>query len=136
MDNLNNTLKVRDAHLNELIIKETELSRNNETLNKRIDSFVRERDGNTEELNQKIRELNDLKNRASYLETNLADKEKALISSEDNRRSLQNEYRENAHKADDYQRKFEKVCDLYLYRLLLSWIERSRITMTLLIIFI
>jgi chromosome segregation ATPase len=109
LDNLAKILKTKDNQLNELIVKEAELTRNCENLNRKIDALLREREEINNDLNHKTRELNDIAGKNSFLTSTLEEKERALINLEDTRRVLQNQLKEVSHKTEEYQRKFEKV---------------------------
>ena len=102
-------MKAKDGQINELIVKDSENNNIIDNINRRLDLIINEKEVALNDLNYKNSKLNELNNIRINLESQLSDKEKSLYSSEEIRRDIINELKDVSHKAEDLNKKLEKV---------------------------
>jgi chromosome segregation ATPase len=114
LENLSNTLKARDKQLNELIFRESEMTRVIDELSNKTKAISNEKEDMHNELLLRANELNNVKIKNDFLETTLMEKVKTCNDLEESRRILQTELKDTLRSMNEYKQKHEKVTYLII----------------------
>jgi hypothetical protein len=106
---MNNTIKARDIQLNEFIIKESDYIKTIDSLSRKVESTIREKDDTTIENNHLQSKLKELIIIKTDLELTKTEKEKIISALEDEKRNLLIDLKDMTSRADELQKKLERV---------------------------